>query len=165
MPDSESSVAISLRLLKALGLARHGKLDSAQQLLAPADVLPESAIEIHALAALVTHGGDYERALRLWRLLLQKDPGHTEARRMISMIELWTSRPSWYRYVPGAAAALATLALCALVFWAVQTSGPPAKTTPVTSPPRATPVTVAPAPVPIAPIAPIKTPPAKNQRR
>jgi tetratricopeptide (TPR) repeat protein len=163
MPDPESSVAISLRLMKALGLARQGKLDSAQQLLAPADALPESAIEIHALAALVTHGGDYERALRLWRLLLQKDPSHAEARRMISMIELWISRPAWYRYVPGAALTLAILALCALLFWAVQTSEPPAKAPAITPPPRSTPATVA--PVPLAPITPVKTAPAKNQRR
>lgn len=162
MSDSGSSVSISLRLLKSLGLARQGKLDSAQQLLAPADTLPESAIEIHALAALVTHGGDYERALRLWRLLLQKDPSHAEARRMIPLIELWLSRPAWFRYLPTALVTLAVVAVVALFLWAVQTPVTPAKSPPA---PRSTPVTVAPTPAPVAPLVPIKTAPGKNQRR
>lgn len=147
--------------MKALGLARQGKLDSAQQLLAPADHLPESAIELHALAALVTHGGDYERALRLWRLLLQKDPGHAEARRMIPMIELWLSRPDWFRYLPGAAMVAGILAVGAVFYWAIQPPEPPIKSTP----PRTAPAAVAPAPAPSTPLPALKTAPAKSQRR
>ena len=72
------SIATCLRLSKALGMARHNKLREAQQLLAAEGTLPESVLELHALAALATGEGDYARAQRLWRLLLQREPGHAE---------------------------------------------------------------------------------------
>jgi hypothetical protein len=162
MPDlPESSISTSLRLAKALGLARQGKLKPAQLLLAPENGVPANATELHALAALVTHEGDYERALRLWRLLLQRQPDHPEARRMIPMIELWVSRPGWHRFVPVGAAVVGVL-LCALLLWAFgvfSSPPPPAKPASVPPPARVTP----PAPAP-APIAPIKPPPSKVQR-
>lgn len=94
------SIATCLRLSKALGMARQGKLREAQQMLAAEGTLPESSLELHALAALATGEGDYTRAQRLWRLLLQREPGHAEAKHMIDTIELWLSRPAWFQYFP-----------------------------------------------------------------
>ena len=94
------SIATTLRLSKALALARQGKLREAQQLFAAEGTLPESSLELHALAALATSEGDYTRAQRLWRLLLQREPGHAEAKRMIDSIELWLSRPAWFQFIP-----------------------------------------------------------------
>jgi hypothetical protein len=137
IPDS---ITISLRLSRALGFARTGKLREAQQLLASAGTLPESAVELHALAALATGEGDFSRALRLWRLLLQREPGHAEAKRMIDVIELWLSRPSWYRFIPFSIAAL-VVALALVIFLkpgtppAAAPQPPPARST-VVAPPR-----------------------------
>ncbi len=102
----ESSIATSLRLMKALSLARQGKGREAQVLLSAEGELPENPVELHALAALVTQEGDYSRALRLWQLLLKRDPGNHEAQRMIASLELWLSRPPWVRYVPVGAVVL-----------------------------------------------------------
>jgi len=95
-----NSITITLRLSKALGLSRQGRLREAQQLLAADGILPENAIELQALAALATGEGDYTRAQRLWRLLLQREPGHAQAKRMIDSIELWLSRPVWFQFIP-----------------------------------------------------------------
>lgn len=101
MADNQGeSIATTLRLSKALGLARQGRMREAQQMLAADGTLPESPLELHALAALATGDGDYGRAQRLWRLLLQREPGHAEAKRMIDAIELWTTRPDWCQYLP-----------------------------------------------------------------
>jgi hypothetical protein len=123
MDDSvEAPISASLRLIKALRLARHGKLRAAQTILAAAGTLPDNPVELHALAALVTSEGDYPRALRLWRLLLQREPGHTEARRMIVSIELWLSRPSWVRFIPAGTVVLLAVILLAVLI--VAGSGP-----------------------------------------
>jgi hypothetical protein len=172
MPEApESAISTSLRLTKALGLARQGKFQPAEQLLAPGKTIPASTVELHALAALVTHQGDYERALALWRLLLQRQPDHPEARRMIPMIELWVNRPAWHRFVPLGAGVLATLFVVIGALWALGTFNSATPTKPLTSPsstattPTVTPVpakAIAPAPLP-AP-APIRVaPPAKKQ--
>jgi hypothetical protein len=162
MTDTESNIGTSLRLSKALGLARHGRMDSAMDLLAPTAASPASPLELHALAALVTHEGDFEKALQLWRTLLEKDPGNSEARRMISVIELWVSRPSWFRYLPVAAIVSIAVILGAVFIWALQSTTAPAKSTPAPPPARVAPV----APLPVSPsLAPIKIPATKNQRR
>lgn len=167
---AESTISTSLRLTKALGLARQGKLKAAELLLAPEGATPGNTTELHALAALVTHEGDYPRALRLWRSLLQRQPDHPEARRMIPMIELWQSRPAWHRFVPLGAGTAATILLCAILFWAFGGAGssstPAVKpaTAPAPAPAQIAPVTPSPAPAPIK-IAPFKTPTPKSQRR
>jgi hypothetical protein len=125
----ESSISTSLRLMKALSLARHGKMRAAQALLGSEGTLPENRVELHALAALVTSEGDYPRALRLWRLLLEREPGHREARRMIAAIELWLSRPPWVRYVPMGAAVL--LAVVIISVLASSGGSPPRASEPV----------------------------------
>jgi len=117
-------IATTLRLSKALGLARQGKLREAQQMLAAEGTLPENALELHALAALATGEGDYTRALRLWRLLLQREPGHAEAKRMIDSIELWLSRPSWFQFIPIGAALLTLGVVLAFVAWAMSGDQP-----------------------------------------
>jgi hypothetical protein len=111
----QASIAASLRLSQALGLARRGRLREAQQLLAAEGTLPEDQLELHALAALATGEGDYSRALRLWRLLLQRQPGHAEAKHMIDCIELWLSRPPWFKYIPVGLIALGVGVLVSLV--------------------------------------------------
>ena len=111
----EASISTSLRLMKALSLARRGKTRAAQSVLAADGRLPEDPVELHALAALVTSEGDYPRAVRLWRMLLDREPGHREAQRMIAAIELWLSRPPWVRYVPiGAAVLLVVILILAI---------------------------------------------------
>ena len=111
----ESSIATSLRLMKAMSLARQGKDREAQAMLTADGKLPESPAELHALAALVTREGDYSRALRLWQLLLKREPDHREAQRMIASIELWLSRPPWVPLVPiGGAVLLAMILIFAL---------------------------------------------------
>lgn len=118
------SIATCLRLSKSLGLARQGRLREAQQLLAAEGTLPESSLELHALAALATGDGDYSRALRLWRLLLQREPGHAEAKRMIDSIELWLSRPAWCSYLP-IGLVVASVGLLIILFFAVFGGEPP----------------------------------------
>lgn len=173
MPDTgEISIVTSLRLSKALGLARGGRLREAQQLLAREGTLPENSTELHALAALATGEGDYARALRLWRLLLQREPGHAEAKRMIDCIELWLSRPPWMGYIPVALAAVAIGIIVSIVI--IGTSGP--APVPVPAPrPAITRSTAAPAyqkteyttPAERAPsvVFPSTTPPAERRRR
>ena len=111
----EAPILSCLRLLKALNLSRRGKMRAAQALLAAEETSPENLIELHALAALVTSEGDYPRALRLWRLLLERDPRHAEAKRMIASIELWLSRPPWVRYVPAGVVALIVVIVVAVL--------------------------------------------------
>ena len=120
------SIATTLRLSKAQGLSRQGRLREAQQLLAADGTLPESPLELHALAALATGDGDYGRAQRLWRLLLQREPGHAEAKRMIDAIELWVMRPAWCRYIPAAVAALSLALVFVFVAWLMGGEPPPA---------------------------------------
>jgi negative regulator of sigma E activity len=119
-----------LRLLKALSLSRRGKMKAAQSLLVAEETAPENLIELHALAALVTTEGDYPRALRLWRLLLDHDPRHAEAKRMIASIELWTSRPPWVRYVPAGAVALIVVIVVAVLVFSGGSHPPAARTAP-----------------------------------
>lgn len=171
MPEApESAISTSLRLTKALGLARQGKFQPAEQLLAPGQAIPASTIELHALAALVTHQGDYERALALWRMLLQRQPDHPEARRMIPMIELWVNRPAWHRFVPLGAGVAVSAVLFTVVLWlfgafsspaAPKPVAPPATAagSPTVTPAPAKPPTTAPAPAPT----PIRVTPAKKQ--
>jgi hypothetical protein len=116
MPESPpDSIGTSLNLAKALALARSGQMKAAQALLTPSGGSPGDPIELHALAALVTSAGDFPRALALWRQLLQQDPRHAEARRMIDAIELWESRPPWYRFIPAGAVTLG-LVLAVIIF-------------------------------------------------
>lgn len=130
-PSNPGTISLSLRLAKAMALARAGRYREAQSLIAGDRTIPDHPLELHALASLVTSEGDYLRALKLWELLLQKDPQHGEARRMIDAIELWLSRSSWMRYWQLGAATLAAL-LVAVILW-VTTSGPATPSRPVPS--------------------------------
>ena len=125
----EAAISTTLRLLKALRLARRGKMRAAQALLGAEGTLPENPVELHALAALVTSEGDYPRALRLWQVLLKRDPGHREAQRMIASIELWLSRPPWVRYLPIGAAVL--LVMIVILVLASTGGSPPRAVQPV----------------------------------
>jgi len=125
------SIATTLRLSKALSLSRQGKLREAQQLFAAEGTLPEDTLELHALAALATGEGDYTRAQRLWRLLLQREPGHAEAKRMIDSIELWLSRPAWFQFIPAGLVVFGVGLVLVLVVWAMGGDEPvPARPTP-----------------------------------
>jgi predicted Zn-dependent protease len=117
--SSPDPIGASLKLAKALALARRGQLEAAQALLTESGGSPEDPIELHALAALVTSAGDFPRALALWRQLLQRDPRHAEALRMIDAIELWESRPPWYRFIPAGVAALGIVLLVIVVLYAL----------------------------------------------
>jgi hypothetical protein len=128
---AEAPISTSLRLMKALRLAQQGKLRAAQTILAAEGTLPDNPVELHALAALVTSEGDYPRALRLWRLLLQREPGHAEARRMIASVELWLSRPAWYRFIPAGAIVLLAMVLVTVLILAIGAPSPVAKSAPV----------------------------------
>jgi hypothetical protein len=119
------SIATTLRLSKALGLARQGKLREAQQLFAAEGTLPENSLELHALAALATGEGDYTRAQRLWRLLLHREPGHAEAKRMIDSIELWLSRPAFFQFIPAGLVAVGLGLVIAFIVWAMGGDAPP----------------------------------------
>lgn len=120
----EAPILSCLRLLKALHLSRRGKMRAAQALLAAEETTPQNLIELHALAALVTSEGDFPRALRLWRLLLEREPRHVEARRMIDSIELWLSRPPWVRYVPAGAVGLGLAVVVMVVVFSLSGSPP-----------------------------------------
>jgi hypothetical protein len=147
---NDAPISTSLRLTKALQLARCGKMQAAQMILATTGALPDNSVELHALAALVTSEGDYPRALRLWRLLLQREPNHVEARRMIASIELWMSRPAWFRFIPAGAVVLLIMILVLILLLAV--SGPSTAAKPAALP-RATASTVRsaePSPAPVA---------------
>ena len=113
-----TSIAVSLRVAQAMGLARRGKLKDAQALLSADRAIPEDTLSLEVLAALATAEGDYLRGLRLWEQLLLRNPEHTEARRMIDAIEVWLSRPTWAKYVPLGAATVAAVAVAGL-FWAL----------------------------------------------
>ncbi len=97
----------TLRLLQAQQLARRGRLREAMNVLAPAGTPPGESVLLQAMAALATGAGDYRKALPLWRLLLEREPGHAEARRMIYVIELWQARPAWMRWFWPAVGAVA----------------------------------------------------------
>jgi hypothetical protein len=120
-----TSIALSLRMAKAMGLARSGKLRDAQALLAAERTIPDHPVALQALAALVTSEGDYVRALKLWELLLQRDPHHPEAKRMVQAIELWLSRPPWMRYWMLGAATLCAVAIAGF-FWLLASPAAPA---------------------------------------
>ena len=92
------SLETSLRLLHAQQLARRGRLREAMAVVAPGGLPPADPVLLHAFAALVTGAGDYRAALPLWRLLLEREPGHAYARRMVAAIELWLARPPWMRW-------------------------------------------------------------------
>jgi hypothetical protein len=131
------SLSLSLHLVKALALARHGKIRDAELLLAAEGTVPEDSLALEAYAALVTTQGDYTRALRLWRLLLQREPAHAEARRMVDAIELWESRPAWFSFLPIGAAILAVVLIAGGLMWALSDSPAPAprpRPAPVISP-------------------------------
>jgi hypothetical protein len=160
-------------------LAQQGRFKEAEALLAPQDAPPEDTTALHALAAVVTQAGDFSRALGLWRRLLQREPGHAEARDMIATIETWTSRPAWFRFLPLGAGAAAVL-LVSGVWWASTRSAPapqapnPVAGSPLIQPapvPTASPAgaparaarTVAPAPLPAAAASKSEPPPLKIQ--
>jgi hypothetical protein len=156
----EAPILSCLRLLKVLNLSRRGKMRAAQSLLAAEETSPENLVELHALAALVTSDGDYPRALRLWRLLLERDPRHAEAKKMIASIELWVSRPPWVRYVPAGAAAVLVVIVIAIVVFSGGSAPRPTRTAP--PPPAAlAPATQKPAAAPAQTF----TVPGVNKRR
>lgn len=159
--NSGETIAVSLRLSKALNLSRQGRLREAQQLLAAEGTLPENVLELHALAALATGDGDYARALRLWRLLLQREPGHAEAKRMIDTIELWQSRPPWFQYLPVGLTLAGAAILIALFAWVLNDEPAPVAKSPVRPASYS-----APARVPAAnPPPPVSLPDTRRSRR
>jgi hypothetical protein len=120
MPVSPTdSIGTTLNLAKALALARSGRMKAAQAVLTVSGGTPDDPIELHALAALVTSAGDFSRALTLWRQLLQREPRHVEARRMIAAIELWQMRPSWYGFIPVGVATLGVVLLVIVLLYAL----------------------------------------------
>jgi hypothetical protein len=120
MPASPTdSIGTTLNLAKALALARSGQMKAAQALLAAPGGAPEDPIELHALAALVTSSGDFPRALALWRQLLQREPSHAEARRMIAAIEQWQMRPPWFQFIPIGAVTLGVVLLIVVLLYAL----------------------------------------------
>jgi hypothetical protein len=121
---SPSSISLALRMAKALALARRGKLRDAQAVIAGDRAIPDEPLALEAVAALATGEGDYVRARKLWELLRQRSPGHPEANRMISAIDLWQSRPIWMRYVPWAAGVAGALVLILMLLWALDASAP-----------------------------------------
>lgn len=145
-PTGES-IATCLRLGKSLGLARQGRLREAQQLLAAEGTLPDSSLELHALASLATGDGDYARAQRLWRLLLQREPGHAEAKRMIDAIELWTTRPVWMNYLPIGVTLAGVMLVLGIAAWMMTDTTEPT----AAKKPTERPVQIVPAYTPSAP--------------
>ncbi len=113
-PEIES-LETALRLLQAQQLARRGRLREAMGVLAPGGVPPADNVNLQAYAALATGAGDYRTALPLWRALLERDPGHREARRMIAGIELWQRRPVWMKWFWPALACIGGLVLVAVL--------------------------------------------------
>ncbi len=105
------SLDTSLRLLQAQQLARRGRLREAMAVVAPGGLPPADPVLLQALAALATGAGEYRTALPLWRLLLEREPGHAYARRMVAAIELWQARPPWMRWFWPLAAVLGGLVL------------------------------------------------------
>lgn len=104
-PNSDGPIALSLRLLKAQELARQGRRREAETtLMEGRGEPPQHPLALHALATLVTQSGDYSRARKLWALLVQRDPRHDDAQRMLAAVDLWLSRPLWVRWLPAAGA-------------------------------------------------------------
>jgi len=163
-PAASTAIPDTLRLLKARELAAQGRLREAEAFLGGADAPSADPALLQSLAVIVTQQGDYPRARRLWRQLLQARPGDLEAERMIEAIETWQARPAWIGYLP-AAAACGLIALLALVFWprGGGTSAPaaveplvvvpvePVRPVPVATAPAPRPVLRAPQPAPVAP--------------
>ena len=119
MPAPETDlIETTLRLTQALNLARRGRLREAEAAITGGGGVPQDAVALHALAALATAGGDFRRALQLWRLLLQRDPAHRDARRMIAAIELWLARPLWMQFVPWIAGTVFVALLGGVLLWA-----------------------------------------------
>jgi hypothetical protein len=132
-PASSSSISASLQMARALALARKGKFQEAEATLVPDKNQSPEPVLLHAQAALVTSAGDYSRALQLWKSLLESEPRHAEAKRMIASIELWLSRPSWMRFVPLAGLLAGALILFLGLLWALSDSSPnPAAKRPIT---------------------------------
>lgn len=148
-----ATIGLSLNLAHALDLARRGEYRAAQRALSANGEPPDNATALHAYAAVITATGDYPRALHFWRLLQTRDPRHPEAGRMIAAIELWQSRPPWYRFIPAGAAAALVL-IVAIVGWSALSSPTP-KPKPAPAPTRY----ASPAVSPVSPTRPPTTEP------
>ena len=118
VPETDM-IETTLRLTQALNLARRGRLRDAEAAITGGGGVPQDAVALHALAALATAGGDLRRALQLWRLLLQRDPAHRDARRMIAAIELWLARPPWMVFVPWLAGAGFLVVFVVILLWVI----------------------------------------------
>lgn len=161
-----AAIPHTLRLFKAQELAGQGLYREAEALLAVGGTPPEDPVLLHALATVVTRQGDTERAVRLWRLLQTRQPGHREAEKMLAAIETWEERPTWVKFAPAGAAAVLVIGL---VLWVVSASRPAANTpayatTPAASAPAASAPQVArpaPAPVRATNVAPLPAQPAR----
>ena len=116
------SLLASLRLSKAMMLARRGKWREAEVAITNGNTEFTDAYTLEAVAALVTSEGDYVRALKLWEQLQRLDPDNTEARRMVPAIELWLTRPGWAPYFPYIVGTLAAAVLA--IFLYITLSGP-----------------------------------------
>lgn len=116
-PAADSAaITDTLRILRARELADRGRLREAEAGLAGADSPSANPALLHTLAVIVTRQGDYTRARRLWRQLVQSRPADPEIEGMIEAIEIWQQRPAWVGYLPPAAAAL-LLGLLTLLLW------------------------------------------------
>jgi hypothetical protein len=133
---SGQTISSSLRVARAMSLARQGRIKDAEAAIGEDNVKDPLSLEV--LAVIVTSEGDYPRGLRLWSELLQNAPQHAEAKRMVGAIELWLSRPSWVRYVPATGATL-LIVLLGAIFWALTRE--PVRASP---PRRAVPAAVSP---------------------
>lgn len=125
-----------------MSLARQGKVKEAETMIAENQAIPDDLLGLEVLAVIVTSEGDYARGLRLWEQLLQRDPKHPEAKRMVPAIQLWLSRPSWVRYVPAATVVLIVVlvgAVLAALMWESKHAAPARSTAPVGASPVATP--------------------------
>jgi len=133
-----SAVTLSLRLAKVQALVQERRLDEAEALLAPYGKLPETSLELEMLACVVTSMEDYPRALRLWKILQQRMPGHEQAERMVPVLEDWTERPFWFAWVPIGGAILASCLVLGIILWAFGGTSKPAPS-PIVAKPTATP--------------------------
>lgn len=133
---SGQAIVVSLQVAKAMSLARQGKVQEAEALLAVGETPPTEPLSLEVLAVIVTARGDYARGLSLWQQLLRLNPQHAEAKRMVACIELWLSRPSWARYVPAVLATLIALAIIGLFLALTWEPTPPPKPRAPTSPAR-----------------------------
>jgi hypothetical protein len=119
---SNASILASLRLSKAMALARRGKWRDAEVAITDGNTEMTDPVALHAVAALVTSEGDYVRALKLWEQLQRIDPSNEEARRMVPAIELWLSRPGWAPYFPYIAGTVVAVFLGLFLYFTL--SGP-----------------------------------------